>query len=42
MWGFLLDGTPLQWKWIVEEIAMLVEDLGTWPDIAGIGDRERG
>ena len=38
--GFLQDETPLLWKWIGEGIVLLVEDLGTWPDIAEIGGRE--
>ena len=38
MWGFLLDGTLMQWRWIKEGIAMLVGVLGTWPVIAGIGE----
>ena len=38
--GFLQDETPLLWKWIGEGIVLLVEDLGIWPVIAGIGGRE--
>jgi len=30
----------MQWRWIEEETVMLVEVLGTWPVIVGIGDRE--
>ena len=29
--GYLLDGTPIPWRWIVREIVMPVEVLGTWP-----------
>ena len=38
VWGFLLDGTLMQWRWIKGGIAMLVGVLGTWPVIAGIGE----
>jgi len=30
----------MQWKLIKEEIVMLVEDLGIWPAIVGIRDKE--
>ena len=33
---FLLDGTLIQWRWIVEGIVMLVVVLATWPIIAEI------
>ena len=36
VWGFLLDGTLMQWRWIEEGITMLVGVLGIWPIIAGI------
>jgi len=38
--GFLQEGIPLLWRWIGDETVMLVEVLGTWPVIAGIGNRE--
>ena len=28
------------WKWIGEETVLCVEDLGTWPVIAEIGEEE--
>ena len=40
IWQFLLDGTLIQWKWTKKGTVMLVGDLGTWPAIAGIKDRE--
>ena len=38
--GFLLDETPLLWKWIGAGTAMLVGVSGTWPVIVGTGDKE--
>jgi len=32
----------MQWRLIEEETVTPVEDLGTWPNIAGIRDREGG
>ena len=40
-WGLLLGGIPMQWKSIEKEIVMPVEDLGIWPTIVGIGNREK-
>ena len=39
MWGFLLGGTPLLWRWIGDGIVTLVGVLGTWPAIVGTGDK---
>ena len=38
IWGFLLDETLTQWRLIEAEIVTYVGDLGTWPDIAEIGE----
>jgi len=40
-WGLLLGEIPMQWKSIEKEIVMPVEDLGIWPTIVGIGNREK-
>ena len=40
MGELLLEETPLPWILIEDGIIMLVGALGTWPVIAGIGDRE--
>jgi len=42
VWGFLLGGTPLLWRWMEDEIVTLVGVLGTWPAITEIRGRERG
>ena len=38
--GFLLDETPLLWRWTEDGIVTLVGVLGIWPVIVGIGGRE--
>ena len=40
MEGLLLEGIPSPWTLIEEGIVKLVRALGTWPVIAGIGNRE--
>ena len=37
IWGHLLNRTFMPWGWIVGEIVMPVEVLGTWPTTVGTG-----
>jgi len=40
IWGFLSDGTLMQWRWTGGGIVTLVGVLGTWPITAGTGEEE--